>query len=172
MSKNSNKLQLSNDLKNRYYVAKCKGYCSQSTDSNMLKHNVSNNIVNNVTLSDTIAKECNKPLQSSSWVSAYGKQRKEWNYNQDKHYGVYRAVGNLWLCRDRKVNELSECEREQIKLYNKLKREYEREQKLLREGVQKVDDTIVTLEEKTRIRARHIAYNLNREYYDKIYKCG
>ena len=177
MSKNSNKLQLSNDLKNRYYVAKCKGYCSQSPDSNVLKHNVSNNIVNNATLSDTIAKECNKPLQSASWVSAYGKQRKEWNYNQDKHYGVYRAVGNLWLCRDRKIQSLSDCEREQIKLYNRLKREYEREQKLLREGVQKVDDAIVTQAEKLQATVRKRSIQLLNGLtcspnYDRIYGVG
>ena len=101
MSKNSNKLQLSTQLKNAYYVAKASGYCSNSPKGNALKQISASPM-------ESIEQECNKPLQSSSWVSTHNKPRQEWYYNQDKKYGVYRAVGNLWLCRDRQTHpELS-----------------------------------------------------------------
>ena len=160
MSKNSNKLQLSNDLKNRYYVAKSKGLCSQSNSGEVLKHS-------NTIPCDEIAKECNKPLHSISWVSTKNKPRMEWKYNSDKHFGVYRAIGNLWLCRDRQVKELSDCEKEQIKLYNRLKREYELEQKLLKD--KQVMESTVTVEDKARAKARRTAYFLNKDNYDMLY---
>lgn len=169
MSKIVNKLQLSNELKNSYNIAKANGYYSNSTKSKAL---------NQISASSrsTIESECNKPLQSSSWVSTHNKPRKEWYYNQDRKYGVYRAVGNLWLCRDRKTQpELSECEREQIRLYRQLKREYEREQKLLRGEVS--SDTTVTKQEKLQAIARKKAINLLNgtacsPRYDRIYAGG
>lgn len=170
MSKITNKLQLSNCLKSNYNVVNCKSSNSQSNQDYGLNQCVSNNNLQNPDVLNQIATECNKPLQSASWVATKNKAKYEWGYNSDRHYGVYRAVGNLWLCRDRNLHELSDCEREQIKLYNRLKREYEKEQRLL-EG-KEVDDTVITLEEKARARVRKIAYNLNREYYDRIYKCS
>ena len=170
MSKITNKLQLSNCLKNGYNVANCESSNSQSNQDYGLNQSVSHNNLQNPDVLNQIATECNKPLQSASWVATKNKTKYEWGYNSDRHYGVYRAVGNLWLCRDRHLHELSECEREQIKLYNRLKREYEKEQRLL-EG-KEVDDSVITLEEKARARVRKIAYNLNREYYDRIYKCS
>lgn len=170
MSKISNKLQLSNYLKNNCNIAKGQQSNSQSNQDYGLNQNVSNNNLQNPDVLNQIATECNKPLQSASWVATKNKSKYEWGYNSDRHYGVYRAVGNLWLCRDRKIQSLSDCEREQIKLYNKLKREYEKEQRLLEGKV--VDDTVITLEEKARARVRKVAYNLNREYYDRIYKCS
>lgn len=92
---------------------------------------------------NTIHQECDKPLQSKFYVNSNSKPKFNWRYHQPKEYGVYTfGSGQLWLCRDRKVNELSECEREQIKLYNKLKREYEREQKLLNDKKDVVIDSI------------------------------
>ena len=169
MSKITNKLQLSNQYKS-CYIANCKSSNSQSNQDYGLNQSVSHNNLQNPDVLNQIATECNKPLQSASWVATKNKTKYEWGYNSDRHYGVYRAVGNLWLCRDRNLHELSDCEREQIKLYNRLKREYEKEQRLL-EG-KAVDDTVVTLEEKARARVRKVAYNLNREYYDRIYKCS
>lgn len=132
-----------------------------SSNNDSLKHYVNTNY-------DVIKAECNKPLQSKLYVSSNSKPKFDWSYNSDKHYGVYRAVGNLWLCRDRKQYTISDCEREQIKLYNRLKREYEREQKLLKD--KKVSETAVTVEDKARARSRKISYFMNKEYYDRIYK--
>lgn len=169
MSKITNKLQLSNQYKS-YYIANGKSSNSQSNQDYGLNQSVSHNNLQNPDVLNQIATECNKPLQSASWVATKNKTKYEWGYNSDRHYGVYRAVGNLWLCRDRNLHELSDCEREQVKLYNKLKREYEKEQRLLEGKV--VDDSVITLEEKARARVRKVAYNLNREYYDRIYKCS
>ena len=169
MSKNSNKLQLSTQLKNAYYVAKDSGYCSNSPKGNALKQFSANPMV-------SIEQECNKPLQSSSWVTTHNKPRTEWYYNQDRHYGVYRAVGNLWLCRDRKTKpELSECEKEQLRLYRQLKREYEKEQKLLHGNVS--NDTVVTKQEKLQAVAKKQAIKLLNGLtcaprYDRIYGVG
>lgn len=169
MSKNSNKLQLSTQLKNAYYVAKASGYCSNSPKGNALKQISASPM-------ESIEQECNKPLQSSSWVSTRNKPRQEWYYNQDKRYGVYRAVGNLWLCRDRQTHpELSECEREQLRLYRQLKREYEREQKLLRG--EESSDTVVTKQEKLQAVAKKQAIKLLNGLtcaprYDRIYARG
>lgn len=166
MSKNSNKLQLSTQLKNAYYVAKASGYCSNSPKGNALKQISANPMV-------SIEQECNKPLQSSSWVTTHNKSRQEWYYNKDSHYGVYRAVGNLWLCRDRKTKpELSECEKEQLRLYRQLKREYEKEQKMLRDDVS--SDTTVTKQEKLQAVAKKQAIKLLTGLtcaprYDRIY---
>lgn len=166
MSKNSNKLQLSTQLKNAYYVAKASGYCSNSPKGNALKQISANPMV-------SIEQECNKPLQSSSWVATRNKPRQEWYYNQDRHYGVYRAVGNLWLCRDRKTKpELSDCEKEQLRLYRQLKREYEKEQKMLRNNVS--NDTVVTKQEKLQAVAKKQAIKLLTGLscsprYDRIY---
>lgn len=169
MSKITNKLQLSNHYKG-CYIANGKSSNSQSNQDYGLNQSVSHNNLQNPDVLNQIATECNKPLQSASWVATKNKTKYEWGYNSDRHYGVYRAVGNLWLCRDRHLNELSDCEREQVKLYNKLKREYEKEQRLLEGKI--VDDSVITLEEKARARVRKVAYNLNREYYDRIYKCS
>lgn len=155
MGKASNKQEDSIRLSSLYY--------SNSSNDNSLKHYVKPNY-------DVISKECNKPLQSKFYVESNSKTRFEWKYNSDRHYGVYRAVGNLWLCRDRNISTLSECEREQIKLYNRLKREYEREQKLLKD--KEVSETVVTQEDKERARVRKISYFMNKEYYDRIYKVG
>ena len=169
MSKNSNKLQLSTQLKNAYYVAKASGYYSNSPKGDALKQISANPKV-------SIESECNKPLQSSSWVSTRNKPRQEWYYNQDRKYGVYRAVGNLWLCRDRQSHqELSECEREQIRLYRQLKREYEREQKLLRGDI--VDESTVTKQEKLQAVAKKQVIKLLTGLscsprYDRIYSAG
>lgn len=153
MGKASNKLEDSRRLAS-YYT-------SNSNDNNSLKHYVDSGC-------DVIHSECNKPLQSKFYVESNSKTRFEWKYNSDRHYGVYRAVGNLWLCRDRKLSNISDCEREQIKLYNRLKREYEREQKMLKDKV--VSETVVTAEDKARARSRKISYFMNKEYYDRIYK--
>lgn len=166
MSRITNKLQLSNELKNSYNVAKASGTCSNSTKSNALKQISASS-------RSTIASECNKPLQSNYVPYVNSKVGKassiDLGYNSDRHYGVYRAVGNLWLCRDRQVKpKLSECEKEQWRLYRQLKREYEIEKKLLRGEV--VDESTVTMEEKARARARKISYFLNKEHYDRIYK--
>lgn len=148
---------------NKYELSKRLSDCYSSNSSNddSLKHYVKPNY-------DVISMECNKPLQSKLYVSSNGKPKFDWRYNSDKHYGVYRAVGNLWLCRDRKQSSISDCEREQIKLYNRLKREYEREQKMLKDKV--VSETVVTVEDKARARARKVNYFMNKEYYDRIYK--
>lgn len=169
MSKIVNKLQLSKSLQNSYNIAKANGYCSNSTKSE------SSNQIGDSSRS-TIEDECNKPLQSASWVTTHNKPRQEWYYNQDRHYGVYRAVGNLWLCRDRQVQpKLSECEREQIRLYRQLKREYENEQKLLRGEV--IDESTVTKQEKLQAVAKKQAINLLNGLtcaprYDRIYSVG
>ena len=169
MSKIVNKLQLSKSLQNSYNIAKANGYYSNSTKGN------SSNQFGDSSRS-TIESECNKPLQSSSWVSTHNKPRQEWYYNQDRKYGVYRAVGNLWLCRDRQSRpELSECEREQIRLYRQLKREYEREQKLLRGEI--VDESTVTKQEKLQAVAKMQAIKLLNGLtcaprYDRIYSVG
>jgi hypothetical protein len=169
MSKIVNKLQLSKSLQNSYNIAKANGYYSNSTKGDSLNQFGDSS-------RSTIESECNKPLQSASWVATRNKPRQEWYYNQDRHYGVYRAVGNLWLCRDRQTRpELSECEREQIRLYRKLKREYEREQKLLRGDVS--IDTVVTKQEKLQAVAKKQAINLLNGLtcaprYDRIYSAG
>lgn len=154
MGKASNKQEDSIRLSGLYYN-------SNSSNSNNLKRVVKPSY-------DVIKSECNKPLQSKFYVSSNNRTKFEWRYNSDRHYGVYRAVGNLWLCRDRNISTLSDCEREQIKLYNRLKREYEREQKMLRD--KDVSETVVTQEDKERARIRKISYFMNKEYYDRIYK--
>ena len=153
MGKASNKQEDSIRLSGLYYS-------SNSSNSNNLKQVVKPSY-------DVIRSECNKPLQSKFYVNANNRARYEWKYNSDKHYGVYKAIGNLWLCRDRKQSTISDCEREQIKLYNRLKREYEREQKLLKD--KEVSETVVTAEDKARARAQKIAYNLNWYNIDKMY---
>lgn len=169
MSKIVNKLQLSKELQATYHIAKANGYYSNSTKGDSLNQFGDSS-------RSTIESECNKPLQSASWVATRNKPRQEWYYNQDKHYGVYRAVGNLWLCRDRQTRpELSECEREQLRLYRQLKREYEREQKLLRGEV--VDESTVTKQEKLQAVAKKQAIKLLTGLtcaprYDRIYSAG
>lgn len=175
MSKIVNKLQLSKSLQTTYNIAKANGYYSNSTKSN------SSNQIGDSSRS-TIESECNKPLQSNFIPYVNSKAGKagsiDLGYNSDRHYGVYRSRGNwnLWLCRDRQSRpELSECEREQIRLYRKLKREYEREQKLLRGDV--VDDTVVTKQEKLQAVAKKQAINLLNGLtcaprYDRIYSAG
>lgn len=169
MSKIVNKLQLSKSLQNSYNIAKANGYYSNSTKSDSLNQFGDSS-------RSTIESECNKPLQSASWVTTHNKPRQEWYYNQDKHYGVYRAVGNLWLCRDRQTRpKLSECEREQLRLYRQLKREYEREQELLRGDVS--SDTVVTKQEKLQAVAKTQAIKLLTGLscsprYDRIYSVG
>ena len=101
---------------------------------------------------ETIHQECSKPLRSKFYVDSNSKPKFNWKYHQPKSDGVYTfGNGSIWLCRDRKVNELSECEREQIRLYRQLKREYEREQKLLRD--KEVTESTITVYEKLRARA-------------------
>lgn len=175
MSKNSNKLQLSTQLKNAYYVAKASGYCSNSPKGNALKQISASPM-------ESIEQECNKPLQSNFIPYVNSKAGKtgsiDLGYNSDSHYGVYRSKGNwnLWLCRDRQTRpELSECEREQIRLYRQLKREYEREQKLLRGEV--VDESTVTKQEKLQAVAKKQAIKLLNGLtcaprYDRIYARG
>lgn len=171
MSKIVNKLQLSKSLQNSYNIAKANGYYSNSTKGNAL---------NQVSASSrsTIESECNKPLRSKCYVSTHNKLRKDWTYNQSNSFGVYRSKGNynLWLCRDRQTRpELSDCEREQIRLYRQLKREYEREQKLLRGDVS--SDTTVTRQEKLQAKVRQQAIKLLNGLacspnYDRIYSVG
>jgi hypothetical protein len=175
MSKIVNKLQLSKSLQNSYNIAKANGYYSNSTKGN------SSNQIGDSSRS-TIESECNKPLQSNFIPYVNSKAGKagsiDLGYNSDRHYGVYRSRGNwnLWLCRDRQSRpELSECEREQIRLYRKLKREYEREQKLLRGDVS--SDTVVTKQEKLQAVAKKQAINLLNGLtcaprYDRIYSAG
>lgn len=153
MGKASNKLELSQRLSS----------CYNSNSPKIVKLKQSDTDVN-----ATIHRECNKPLQSKFYVNSNNRTKFEWKYNSDRRYGVYRAVGDLWLCRDRKIQSLSDCEREQIKLYNRLKREYEREQKLLKD--KEVSETVVTAEDKEHARSRKISYFMNKEYYDRIYK--
>lgn len=173
MSKIVNKLQLSNELKNSYNIAKANGYCSNSAKGNALNQVSANSRL-------TIENECNKPLQSNFIPYINSKAGKagsiDLGYNSDRHYGVYRAVGNLWLCRDRQTQpKLSECEREQLRLYRQLKREYEREQKLLRGEV--VEETTITKQEKLQAVARKKAIKLLSGLecaprYDRIYSVG
>lgn len=148
---------------NKYELSKRLSTCysSNRSDNDSLKHYGATNY-------DVIKAECNKPLQSKFYVSSNSKPKFDWHYNSDRHYGVYRVSGNLWLCRDRKQSSISDCEREQIKLYNRLKREYEREQKMLQDKV--VSETVLTVEDKARARVRKVSYFLNKEYYDRIYK--
>jgi len=165
MAKVTNKLQFTNMVKFATVVTEP----TNSVEGTGLKQViVKKNNLQNPAILKGISKDCNKPLQSASWVTSNNKGKIVWGYNSDRHYGVYRAVGDLWLCRDRAVRELSDCEREQIRLYNRLKREYEREQEILRGDM--VDETAITTAEKERAKVRKIAYNLNREYYDRIYK--
>lgn len=97
---------------------------------------------------ETIHQECSKPLRSKFYVDSNSKPKFNWKYHQPKSFGVYTfGGGSIWLCRDREQKTVSECEREQIRLYNKLKREYEREQKLLNDKKDEVIDSI-TKEEK------------------------
>lgn len=148
---------------NKYELSKRLSTCYSSNSSN------DDNLKRVVKPSyDVISMECNKPLQSKLYVSSNSKPKFDLHYNSDRHYGVYRAVGNLWLCRDRNISTLSDCEREQIKLYNRLKREYEREQKMLQD--KEVSETVVTKEDKERARVRKVSYFMNKEYYDRIYK--
>lgn len=170
MGKITNKLQASNYLKNSYNALKDWQADSLSSQDYGLNQSVRKDNLTNPDVLREIASECNKPLQSASWVATKNKTKYEWGYNSDRHYGVYRAVGNLWLCRDRRIKELSDCEREQIKLYNKLKREYEKEQRHI--ANKDNGNNVITTEEKERARVRKIAYNLNREYYDRIYECS
>lgn len=175
MSKIVNKLQLSNELKNSYNIAKANGYYSNSAKSNS-----SNQIGDS--FRSTIESECNKPLQSNFIPYVNSKAGKsgsiDLGYNSDRHYGVYRSRGNwnLWLCRDRQTRpELSDCEREQWRLYRQLKREYEQEQKLLRGDVS--SDTTITKQEKLQAIARKKTINLLNgsacaPRYDRIYARG
>jgi hypothetical protein len=175
MSKIVNKLQLSKSLQNSYNIAKANGYYSNSTKGDSLNQFGDSS-------RSTIESECNKPLQSNYIPYVNSKAGKagsiDLGYNSDRHYGVYRSKGNwnLWLCRDRQTRpELSECEREQLRLYRQLKREYEREQKLLRGEV--VDESTVTKQEKLQAVAKKQAIKLLNGLtcaprYDRIYSVG
>ena len=87
-------------------------------------------------ISQTIHRECNKPLQSKWYVDAKNKSKYDWKYHSTNQFTV-RKSGGLWLCYDRQ-SSMSEIERKQWELYRRLKQEYNQEQRQL----QKQDDGI------------------------------
>ena len=126
------------------------------------------------TISQAIHAECNKPLQSKWYVDAPQKRKmvqKNWRYHDTSKFSV-RKSGGLWLCYDRtQNNKLSDCEREQLRLYKQLKREYEQSQKQATE-VEK--EKIELAKEKARTTAHKKSMQLlsgliTAPRYDRIY---
>lgn len=80
-----------------------------------------------------IHQECNKPLQSKFAVEAHGKPRMEWySHNCLNNKLRTQHFGNTWYETDRAEEQFHdvgspEILREQQLLYNKLKREYEKQ---------------------------------------------
>ena len=88
-------------------------------------------------ISQTIHKECNKPLQSKWYVDAKNKSKYDWKYHSTNKFTV-RKSGGLWLCYDRQ-SSMSEIERQQLELYRRLKREYNKEQRQSQKQYDKIE---------------------------------
>lgn len=117
-----------------------------------------------------IHQECDKPLQSKFAVEAHGKLRNEWySHNCLNNKFKTRHFGNTWYEVDRADNQFHEVGsadilREQQRLYNKLKREYE-----------KAQNDMVTTTEKMQAKIRNKNIKLLSGLtcspnYDRIYK--
>ena len=74
---------------------------------------------------DIIHHECDKPLRSKWFVSTRQIGNVEPYYHKTTGYSVRKANG-LWLVVDKPKKVNSDIIKEQKKLYNKLKREYEK----------------------------------------------
>ena len=122
------------------------------------------------TLADTIHEECNKPLQSKWYVDSKGKSKFAWKYKSTSDFTV-RKAGGLWLCYDRNKTKKSDIVKEQQKLYNRLKREYE---KSLQVPTEDVELTTLTKEDKLQTITRQKTVKLLSGLacapkYDRIY---
>lgn len=112
---------------------------------------------------DVIHLECNKPLQSKFYVDGNCKAKfKPYYHDSMKHQYRCISFGNTDYEVDRKETEWHdvgsrEILAEQQKLYNKLKRQHERELKAQRG---EVDNTPMGKEEKQEIKTRKISKQL------------
>lgn len=117
-----------------------------------------------------VEQECNKPLQSKFAVQAYGKLRSEWYSHNDMNKRLKtHHFGSTWYEVDRNENSFHEVGsieilKEQQRLYNKLKREYEKAQ----------NDMVTTVEKvKAKVRNRNVKLLSGltcSPNYDRIYK--
>lgn len=159
MSKITNKGQFNN-----LFISK--GYSIEPVkiDQKVYKNKLYDPIVRS-----TIEDECNKPLQSKFAVEAKGKPRFNWNYT-DTMRNKYRQrhFGNTYYEID--ADELqwhevgsSDILKEQRRLYNQLKREYEKE----------LNNDITTVEKITAVTRKKSIQLLNglvsQPRYDRIY---
>lgn len=121
---------------------------------------------------DTIHDECNKPLQSKWYVSSNAKSKFKWRYHQSSDYVVRsNKAGNMWFVKDKPKKIVSDVVKEQRRLYNKLKRDYE---KSLQTDNSIDDDTIITKQDKLQAVTRQRSVKLLNGLafaprYDRIY---
>ena len=118
---------------------------------------------------DVIHKECNKPLRSKCWVDSRQIGNIEPYYHRTTDYTV-RKSGGLWLVYDKPKKVHSDIVKEQQKLYNKLKREYENS--LI--GNTDIVETELTREDKLKAKTRKQTINMISGLafaprYDRIY---
>ena len=124
-------------------------------------------------ISQTIHKECNKPLQSKWYVETKNKSKFDWKYHSSNQFTV-RKSGGLWLCYDRQ-SSMSEIERQQLELYRRLKREYNQEQRQLQKQANDIEKQKTELaKDKVRATAHKKSIQLlsgliTAPRYDRIY---
>lgn len=125
------------------------------------------------TISQTIHKECNKPLQSKWYVETKNKSKFDWKFHKSSSYTV-RKSGGLWLCYDRQ-SSMSDTERKQWELYRQLKRQYNQEQRQLQKQADEIKKQKIELaKEKSRATAHKKSIQLlsglaSAPRYDRIY---
>lgn len=117
---------------------------------------------------DEIHKECNKLLQSR-WYIAVNNQKSKFRNNRNTGDYIVRRYGNLWLWYDKPTTKTSnETLLAQKKLYNQLKKEYEK-------SLQASDDVdTVTMADKVKAVTRKKNINMISGLacaprYDRIY---
>lgn len=117
---------------------------------------------------DIIHQECNKPLRSKCWVDSKQIGNIEPYYHKTTDYSV-RKAGGLWLVYDKPKKIKNDVVKQQQKLYNKLKREYEK-------SLDKTDDVETSITESDKIQAKTRKQTINMisglafaPRYDRIY---
>lgn len=146
-----------------------KGQLTSSFNRQLKQYVVKQSAKSNVDWNE-IKQECNKPLQSKFAVEAHGKLRMEWAHHNTMNNRLRtHHFGNTWYEVDRaeyQFHEVGSADilREQQRLYNKLKREYE-----------KAQNDMVTEAEKVQAVTRNKSIKLLNGLtcspnYDRIYK--
>lgn len=138
-------------------------------NSQLKRYVVKKSAKNNVDWNE-IRQECDKPLQSKFAVEAHGKLRMEWYSHNTMNSRLKTShFGNTWYEVDRAEGQFHEVGsvdilREQQRLYNKLKREYEKAQNDMVTEIEKVQAV-------TRNKSVKLLTGLTcSPRYDRIYK--